>query len=127
MDWKTYGNYFEFDNCFSLNFGYHDMKLSIPQIHNIPKSRMKLSFDSPSSCIFVIVGGKYLSKIGDVMEKVDSVRDDLGGIRPLAVFLNSNNYQEDIIIDVDNSFKRYKSTPVMVKIFLIRDKQMTLL
>ena len=117
MDWKTYGNYFEFDNCFSLNFGYHDMELSIPQIHITPKSKMKLNYDSPSSCFFVIVGGKYLSKLGEVMEKVDFVRDDLGGIRPLAVFLNSNNYKENIIIDVENVFERYKSTPVMVKYF----------
>ena len=78
---------------------------------------MKLNYDSPSSCFFVIVGGKYLSKLGEVMEKVDFVRDDLGGIRPLAVFLNSNNYKDDIIIDLDNGFERYKSTPVMVKYF----------
>ena len=93
------------------------MELSIPQIHITPKSKMKLRFDSPISCFFVIVGGKYLSKVGDVMEKVDSVRDDLGGTRPLALFLNSNNYLEDIIIDVENGFERYKSTPVMVKYF----------
>ena len=117
LDWRTYGNYFEFDNCFSLNFGYHDMELSIPQTHITPKSKVKLNYDFPSSCFFVIVGGKYLSKIGDVMEKVDSVRDDLGGIRPFAVFLNSNNYKEDIIIDIENGFDRYKSSPVMVKIY----------
>ena len=117
MDWKTNGNYFEFDNCFSLNFGYNDMELPIPQIHITPKSQIKLSFDSPTRCFFVIVGGKYLSKIADVMEKVDSVRDDLGGFRPLAVFLDSNNYKEDTIIDVEYGFERYKSTPVMVKIF----------
>ena len=115
MDWKTYGNYFEFDNCFSLNFGYHDLELSIPQIHFTPKSKIKLNYDTPSSCFFAIVGGKYLNQIGDVMGKVDSVRNDLGGLRPLAVFFISNNYQENIIIDVDNGFERYKSTPVMVK------------
>ena len=93
------------------------MELSIPQTHITPKSKMKLTYDSPSSCFFVIVGGKYLSKLGEVMETVDFVRDDLGGIRPLAVFLNSNNYQESIIIDVENGFERYKSTPVMVKYF----------
>ena len=94
------------------------MELPIPQIHVTPKSQVKLSFDSPTRCFFVIVGGKYLSKIADVMEKVDSVRDDLGGIRPLAVFLNSNYYyEEDIIIDIENGFDRYKSSPVMVKIY----------
>ena len=66
------------------------MALSIPQIDITPESRMKVKFDSPSSCFFVIVGGKYLNVIGDVMEKLNSVRDDLGGIRPMAVFFNSN-------------------------------------
>ena len=117
MDWKTYGNYFEFDNCFSLNFGYHDMGLSIsiPQIHITPKSKMKLSFASPISCFFVIVGGKYLSKIGDVMEKVDSASDDLGGIRPLAVFIISNTNKDNIDININYGFDRFRSTPVMVK------------
>ena len=93
------------------------MELPIPQIHITPKSQVKLSFDSPTRCFFVIVGGKYSSKIADVMEKVDSVRDDLGGIRPFAVFLISNNYKEDIIIDIENGFDRYKSSPVMVKVY----------
>ena len=91
------------------------MELSIPQTHITPKSKMKLNYDIPSSCFFVIVGGKYLSKIGDVMEKVTFVLNDLGGIKPLSVFLNSDNYQENIIIDLDNGFERYKSSPVMVK------------
>ena len=90
------------------------MELSIPQTHITPKSKMKLSYDSPSSCFFVIVGGKYLSKIGDVLEKVDSVRDDLGGIRPLAVFLMNNNIKENVHIDVDYGFERFKYSPAMV-------------
>ena len=92
------------------------MELSIPQTHITPTSKMKINYDFPSSC-FLIVGGKYLSKLAEVMEKVDSVRDDLGRIRPLAVFLNSNNYKEDIIIDIENGFERSKATPVMVKVY----------
>ena len=102
------------------------MELSIPQIHITPKSKIKLNYDSPSSCFFVIVGGKYLRKIGDVMEKVNSVTNDLGGIRPQAVFLIGNNYTENIIIDVDYGFERYKSTPVMVMyiMFILINKPM---
>ena len=81
-----------------------------------PDSITNLNFDSPSSCIFVIVGGKYLDMLGDVMEKVNSVTIDVGGIRPMAVFLMSNNnYKENVNINVDFGFDRYKSTPVMVK------------
>ena len=38
-----------------------------------PKSSIKINF--PNNCFIVIVGGKYLNIIGDVMEKVDNVRD----------------------------------------------------
>ena len=69
------------------------------------------------SCFFVIVGGKYLNKIGSVMEKVDSIINDIGGTRPLAVFIISNNDKDNIVIDINHSFDRYKSTPVMVKLF----------
>ena len=72
-----------------------------------------------------MVGGKYINKIGDVMEKVNSFKNDFGGRRPLAVFLLSDNFNEDIIIDyglsvdyvnyLDYGFERFKATPVMVK------------
>ena len=102
-----------------------------------PKSNIKINF--PNNCFIVIVGGKYLNMIGDVMEKVDNVTLDVGG-RPLAVFLISQNYNDNINIDVDNSFDRrystldfsfdreeyldynfdrYKSTPIMVHMIIL--------
>ena len=80
-----------------------------------PKSNMKLNFDLPIGCLIVMIGGKYLNRIGNVMEKVNSVTNDVGGRRPLAVFLISRNYKENMNIDVDYIFDRFKSTPVMVK------------
>ena len=80
-----------------------------------PESEMNLNFDLHNSCFFVIVGGKYIDRIGDVLEKVISVSKDLGGIRPMAVFLISTYYKENVIVGVDYGFERYKSTPVMVK------------
>ena len=116
LDWKMSPNSLQFDQCFSLNFDYHDINLSIPQLAMTPESKMKLNYDSPIGCLIVIIGGKYLSRVGDVMEKVNSVTNDVGGIRPLAVFLMSkNNYKENVNINVDYGFERYKSTPVMVK------------
>ena len=106
------GHSFQFDDCFSLNFGYYDYQLEIPQISMTPSSNTKLNFDSPSSCFFVIIGGKYLNMIGKVMEKVNSVTKDVGGNRPMAVFLIN---KKNVEIDVDYGFERYKSTPVMVK------------
>ena len=116
LEWKMNRSFFQFENCLSLNFDYYDINLSIPQIATIPESELKLTFDFPSSCFFVIVGGKYLNKIGSVMEKVDSITNDIGGTRPIAVFIVSNTNKDNIVIDINHSFDRYKSSPVMVKL-----------
>ena len=103
------GYSFQFDQCISLNFGYHDDQLSIPQLSMTPDFNTKLDFDSPSSCIFVVIGGKYLNMIVQVM-------DSIGRTRTIAVFLMSKyNYQDNVLINVDSIIKRYKTTPVMVK------------
>ena len=104
----------QFELCLSLNFDFFDTKLSIPQIAMTPEDELKLTLDFPKSCIFVIVGGKYLNKIGSVMEKVNNITTDIGGTRPLAVFIISNTNKDDIDIDINYSFDRYRSTPVMV-------------
>ena len=109
-------SFFKFENCLSINFDYFDVNLSIPQIAATPESELMLTFDFPSSCFFVIVGGKYLNKIGSVLKKVDFITNDIGGTRPLAVFIISNTNQDDIDIDIDHGFDRNRSTPVMVKL-----------
>ena len=58
------GPSFQFDQCLSLNFDYNDDQLRVPQVSMTPDSNTKLNFDSPSGCIFVIIGGKYLRMIG---------------------------------------------------------------
>ena len=67
-----------------LNFGVnHDSKLSIPQFAMTTESRTtNVILDFTSHCYFVIIGGKYLDDIGDVMEKVNMVTSDVGGTRP---------------------------------------------
>ena len=112
-------SFFQFENCLCLNFDYVDVSLSIPQIATTPESELKLTFDVPSSCFFVIVGGEYLTKIGSVMEKVDNVTNEIGGKRPLAVFIISNINKDNIDIDINHSFDRYKSTPVMVNMIIV--------
>ena len=108
------GNSFQFDECSCLSFSVSYMS-SIPQISmTLDDSNTRLNFNFPSSCVFVTIGGKYLNMIGKVMEKVNSVTNDIGGTRPMAVFLMTN-YKENIDIDVDYGFERYKSIPVMVK------------
>ena len=107
-------SFFQFENCLSLNFDYIDVNLSIPQIATTPESELKITFDFPSSCFFVIVGGKYLNKIGSVMKKVDSITNDIGGTKAMAVFIISNSNRDNIDIDINYSFDRNRSAPVMV-------------
>ena len=38
LDWRVNDNNFQFDGGFSLNFDYHDINLSIPQLAMTPKS-----------------------------------------------------------------------------------------
>ena len=116
LDWKVIPNKLQFDGCFSLNFGYHENSLSIPQLAMTPDSNLKLNYDSPIGCLFVMIGGKYLNRVGDVMDKVNAITYDVGGVTPMAVFLINNNFKENVLIDVDYGFERYKHSPVMVKI-----------
>ena len=116
LDWKVTQYKLQFDGCFSLNFGYHDHNLIIPQFAMTPESDIELNFDSPIGCLFVMIGGKYLNRVGDVMDKVNAITHDVGGVRPLAVFLINNNFKENVLIDVNYGFERNKHSPVMVKI-----------
>ena len=50
------GNEFQIDQCLSLNFGYIDEELSYSQIVLTPDSETEISFDSSTSCVFVLIG-----------------------------------------------------------------------
>ena len=113
LEWKIDKGFFQYQNCLSLNFDYFDINLSIPQIATTPEPELMLTFDFPSSCFFVIVGGKYLNKIGSVMEKVDSITNVIGGRRPMAVFIINNTHEDDVI-NINYRVDRSRSTPVMV-------------
>ena len=108
LKWKNYGN-MDFKYCFSLNFDYYDNQLYIQQISmNLDSTMENIS----SRCFMVFVGGKYLDKIGDVMEKVNNVTNDVGfENRPQAVFVIDDRKN----IHVDHGLNRLKSTSVMVK------------
>ena len=82
--WEVSPDSLQFDQCFSLNFDCHDFSFSIPQLAMTPESNMKLNFDSPIGCLIVMIGPKYLNRIGYVMEKVKSVTNDHGEMKPLA-------------------------------------------
>ena len=108
------------ENCFAINFDYFDPMLSIPQISITLDKKMELNLPNfmnvPSNCFIVIIGGKYLNLIDDVMRKVNSVTNDFVGGKTLAIFLLSNSYNENLALHVTNTLDGLKSTPVMVKL-----------
>ena len=98
-------------SCLSLNFGIYNKELEMQQISLTPESNISLNFNSDSmntaiSCFIVLLGGKYLNNIKDVMTKVDSIKQDVG-IRPQAIFIQSNNYSKNLDIE--------KITTILVK------------
>ena len=97
-------NSLQFDQCSSLNFDYHDINLSIPQLAMTPDSQMKLNYDSPINCLIVMIGGKYLNRVGDVMEKVNSVTNDVGGRKPQAALYIFWEYREPISENSEKPF-----------------------
>ena len=48
------------------------------------------------------------------MEKVDSITNDIGGTKAMAVFIISNSNRDNIDIDINYSIDRNRSAPVMV-------------
>ena len=106
-------NLLQIEHCISVNFGYFD-KLSLPHINITPESKIQFIFDTSIACFVIIIGGDYLDKVGEVMEKVNT--NYIVGKRPLAVFLISKSHNERLKINVNYGFDRLKSTPVMVRI-----------
>ena len=50
---------------------------------------------------------------------MNAITNDVGGVRPLAVFLIKDNLKENVNIDVRYGFERNKHSPVMVKIVVV--------
>ena len=76
-------------NCAAINFGWPE-ELTIPSIslslgltdHNeIEVIRSSI----PSNCLIVMIGGRYLSRVNDIVRKVETVSEHLP-LKPKAYF-----------------------------------------
>ena len=112
----------KYQSCFSLNFGYFDPLVKVPQISVSIESDILLNFnhcmEAPSCCFLVFIGDRYHKYVGKIMEKINSFSNDIGGTRPLAVFLIKSIYNKDLVLDLNYGFDRFQSTPIMVKMQL---------
>ena len=67
-------------NCFALNFNWPD-ELTIPSISISLNSKLNVGLairkSSPSNCYIVLVGGKVLHRMKDIVQKVQEVSEVL--------------------------------------------------
>ena len=70
----------------------------------------------PNDCSFVIIAGKYLNMVDDVMKKVDQITEDIAHM-PEVVFLLLN---EDITdVEIDTEVRNNVSPPMVSDLFVL--------
>merc|ERR1711994_958274 len=97
-----------------MNFGYKE-SFPFPQIglslnsdqHHLNVGTFGLN--SPNKCSIVVIGGKYLEQVDEVMRMVDKITEDLDWM-PYAVFLMAEKPGQDIKINVST---RGSTSPTM--------------
>ena len=64
-------------NCYSISFGW-PQELSVPQLRVNLDNDKKLNAammrqSAPANCFMVFIGGKYVNRLDDIFQKVESV------------------------------------------------------
>jgi len=77
-------------NCYSISFGW-PQELSVPQLrvnldnnNNVEHLEM-VRKSAPANCFMVFIGGKYVNRLEDIFQKVESVSIGLVS-KPLVYF-----------------------------------------
>ena len=76
-------------NCYSISFGW-PQELSVPQLYvNLDNDQIlnaeMVRQSTPSNCFMVFIGGRYVNRLEDIFQKVESV--SLGLVsKPLIYF-----------------------------------------
>ena len=76
-------------NCYSISFGW-PQELSVPQLRvNLDNDKIlnaaMVRQSSPSNCLMVFIGGKYVNRLEDIFQKVETVSVGLVS-KPLIYF-----------------------------------------
>ena len=109
------------ESCFILNFGFND-ELPYPQIMlDLDKVSPLLvpgtgnlngdwGMNLLSACSVVIISGKYLDIIDDVMKKIDDITEEIAHM-PLAVFLVTDSREKSKTLNIDTSMRKVSKVP----------------
>ena len=87
-------NPIEDQNCFAINFGWPE-ELTVPfltlsfSMFNPDDELLRISV--PSGCFLVMVGGKYIPQMNDIVEKVEALSEHLS-IKPLIYFAEKTEH-----------------------------------
>ena len=86
------GTRVQFDSLHVYNFGY-ESSLPLPSIALRPDSTLRFDLQSsgiqtPSRWSIVIIGEKYLERLGEIMTLVDRIHEETQAL-PFAIFLQS--------------------------------------
>ena len=81
LTWMNGKDDFHDQRCFVLNFGFKK-PLDLPEIKLSPDPNFNLNvgtdgLNSPSKCSIVVIGGKYLEQVDEVMRMVDKITEDI--------------------------------------------------
>ena len=93
--------------CFIVNFGYKK-PLDYPTVDYPDFPNFPFDFEPPSKCSIVVIEGRYLEQVDEVMKMVDKIP-----WMPLAVFLMAEKPGQDIKFTVST---RHRRSPTMYQV-----------
>ena len=90
--WRK-GQDFALEDCLFYNFGY-ERELPYTMISLTPEDDMNIAINTKgmevtSGCSLVLIGGKYVEQIDEVMKRVDEIVEQVQFV-PLATFIFEN-------------------------------------
>ena len=119
LNWMNEDDVINCHNFFSINFGYKslsstDIRLSLDSDSD---SHLQLNvgtfgIKSPTKKTIVVIGGKYLGRVDEVMKMVDRITEDIQWM-PLAVFLMTEKPGQDVKFNVS---ARDNMSPTMYQV-----------
>ena len=106
--WRIWqmGHFFHLEDCLFYSFGY-DRELPYTKIdlnleENIDISINTKGLETSTSCSVVLIAGKFVGHINEVMKKMDDVTEQIQSV-PIAAFV-FEDFSNDVV-DVDISLR----------------------
>ena len=106
-------------NCYLLNFGWSE-ELSLPQLRLVRGHENhfyeRVRSSAPSNCFLVFIGGEYVNKVNEIVEKVDRVTEGLV-TRPSVYFTEETDKKAELKRKSNFLVGRLSSLLQLTKIF----------